>query len=95
MASSPVESVVRATTGAKQNEVERVVAERESPPAEQRRQHYAYQQAQQRGDKTPMAEHADATQKAIGVAAIVSARHVAHRTYGESEIGRVANKLYG
>ena len=42
-----------------------------------------------------MAEHADTTQKAIGVAAIVSARHVAHRTYGESEIGRVANKLYG
>ena len=42
-----------------------------------------------------MTKHADATQKVLMVATIVGSRHIAHRTYGESEIGRVANKLYG
>ncbi|EHJ40665.1 hypothetical protein HMPREF0673_01276 [Leyella stercorea DSM 18206] len=42
-----------------------------------------------------MTKHADATQKMLMVATIVGSRHIAHRTDGESEVGRVANKLYG
>lgn len=86
---------VSPTTGARQMKWEGVAVPRESETAQKRTEGHAEDSAEKSGDETPVAHNVDGMRHTLFIAGIEILRNALHGTHGQTEIGRVADKLYG